>query len=175
MGRPKVKMKIESLSFDKLFKQALIEWPKFLNLELESEEFEEVISTDKGYDLVRYKRSSWNKKFDAYVVKGLYELCEDISKKYYGHPQELLMVNLHDNIFKIVRNLAKYLTYLELNHLRPEMVQQNFEEILAGGVKNKREDWRKEEIQIINNYFSVNPSEVARQNDGYVKKSPESY
>jgi hypothetical protein len=39
------------LFFNNLFKQILSEWPKSLNFELETEEFEEVTPTDKGYEL----------------------------------------------------------------------------------------------------------------------------
>ena len=152
-------MQSEDLRFDKLFKQAVSEWPKSLSIELETEEFAEVIPTDKGYDLIRYKRLPWNKRFDEYVVKDLYELCEGISEKYYGHPQELLMINLHRKIFDTIWNLAKYLKYLELKDLRPEIVQQKFEEILNDGVKNKRDDWGEKELRIIHDYFSTNCSE----------------
>lgn len=41
-------MQLKELFFSNLLKRALSEWPKSLNLELETEEFEEVIPTDEG-------------------------------------------------------------------------------------------------------------------------------
>lgn len=151
-----MKIQTEDLWFDNLFKQALSEWPRFVNLELETQELAEVNPTDKGYSLLRYKSLPWDRNLDKYAVKNLYELCEKISEKYYGHPQELLMINLHDKIFNTIWKLAKYVTYLDLEHLRSEIVQQEFEGILNDGMKNKREDWRQEEHQLINHYFNVN-------------------
>ena len=153
-------MKTELL-FKNLFARALKDWPESLDFELQTQKFEEVVPTDKEYELVRYKNLPWDKNFENYTIKGLYDLCESIEKKYYNHPEEVLMRDLHTTIDGILRDLAKSLTHVVLKDLRPEIVQKNFEASRKKALDNQEEYkddlyWEEQDFQMARDYFAVN-------------------
>lgn len=147
------------LLFKNLFARALKDWPQSLDLVLETQEFEEIVPTNEGYDLVCYKNLPWDKSFKSYTVKDLYDFCENVGHKYIGHNEEILMRNLHDAIYYVLHNISKYFTHIEFKNLRPEIVQEKFEEGLKKGLEAPHElNWSERSIKLVQGYFSVNYS-----------------
>ena len=70
MGRPTI-IKDEDLHFEKLFNQHLIDWPDILILNLYSQVGNEIIPTDKGYELIKYKNLPWDSEKEGYIVENL--------------------------------------------------------------------------------------------------------
>lgn len=148
--------KTPDLLFANLFQKALKELPEIIILELKTQEFDEIVTTGNGYNLVRYKNLAWNKDLENYVVKDLYDLCESKESKYYDHYLEVLIVNLYSVIYVIIFESARYLTSIEIKYIRPEIVQYKFEKILNEGLAKQRDDWRANDVQLIKDYFAVN-------------------
>lgn len=143
------------LLFKNLFARALREWPQSLDLELETQMFEGIVPTNEEYDLVRYKNLPWDKSFEHYIVKGLYDLCESAANKCVGQAEWILMCNLHDVIYSNVRNISKYFSHIEFKNLRPEIIQAEFEDGIKKGLKDGL-DWNEKSIKLIKKYFEVN-------------------
>lgn len=157
-------MQKEELLFENLFKKALSEWPASLDLELQTQKFDEVIPTDKGYDLVRYKNLPWNKKLENYIVKDLYRIYEAVEDKYIAQPNEVLMRNLHMVIYYTLRELAKCLQFVQMKDLRAELVEEEFNNTLKEYLNDKDErSWGVAAIQLIEDYFAVNYPEDYEQ------------
>jgi hypothetical protein len=147
----------QELLFTNLYTKALKDWPESLDLKLETQAFDKTVSTDKGYDLVCYKNLPWDKSFDHYIVKDLYDLCENAEEKYFNSSEEILMRNLHMAIYYFIRKAAKYTTKFHLKDLRVESIQQDFDKRIKDHLnKEDEKSWGTEAIQLVKDYFAVN-------------------
>ena len=151
----------KELKFENLLKEAFSEWPSELKLDLEDEVLEEVRPTNKGYDIYRYKTVPWTGNLEEYVVKDLYDLREKIEDPYYNTQEGVIWIHLHDAIYSVIRKLSLYATNIVLKNLRLEMVQQKFETLLKEILEDPGSgDWRPQDIDLIEKYFSANSSQL---------------
>lgn len=118
--------------FTSLLRKALNDWPKEITFG----------------PLYRSKPSE-----NRYTVKKLFPLCEKIIKPYLGTGDEILMRNLHDAIFVVLHNLAAFSARINLQQLRKEAIQQEFEARLRYCHKQKDAGWTKEDKRRIREYF----------------------
>lgn len=118
--------------FETLLHKALNEWPK-----------------EMSFDLLYQSNSSESR----YSVKGLFELCEKITKPYLGTADEILMRNLHDAIYGVLHGLAAFCDRVNLKQLRKEAVQRDFENRLEYCQKQKNAGWTNEDRKLIGEYF----------------------
>ncbi len=94
-----------------------------------------------------------NSPENRYTVKKLFPLCEKIIKPYLGTGDEILMRNLHDAIFVVLHGLAAFCERVNLQQLRKEAVQQEFEARLRYCQNQKDAGWTKEDKRRIREYF----------------------
>jgi len=118
--------------FTSLLRKALNDWPK-------------EITFGPLY------RSNFSER--RYTVKKLFPLCEKIIKPYLGTSDEILMRNLHDAIFVALHSLAAFSERINLQQLRKEAVQREFEARLRHCYKQKDAGWTNEDKKRIREYF----------------------
>lgn len=126
-------MKTELL-FKNLFARALEDWP------------EEIIFGK----LIRYDSPGFS-------IEGLYNLSEEIGKKYWDEPDEIIMRNLHYRIYGELHDLAEFCTKFIMQNLRSEKVQIAFESVIKTELdKPVDPNWGEEAVQLVMEYFAVN-------------------
>lgn len=151
----------KELKFENLFKKALSEWPNELKLDLEDQILKEMRPTDKGYDLYIYETIPWDGNREEYVVKDLYDLCEKIEDPHLDTEEEVIWRHVHDAISRVINELSLFTIHIILKNLRVELVKQEFEGLLKKILENpQRCDWRPQDIDLIEKYFSANSSQL---------------
>ncbi|MEM5787434.1 MAG: hypothetical protein AAGU11_08960 [Syntrophobacteraceae bacterium] len=116
------------LQFAKLFRLAVRDWPHWINL-----------NPIEYYDSKRYQ------------VVGLYKLSDEIADKYIGSKDEVIMRNLHDAFYIVLRRAAICCTRLRVKDLRESEVRIHFEQRLKKVTEDA--DWGKEDFELIELYF----------------------
>lgn len=129
------KMNTSELLFSTLFKRACACWPTSIDAELS-------VVNDARPDL--------------YIVKGLHEVREATDQKFNDQPDAVLMLNLNDSIFWIVRSAALFCTKVEPASLRLSAVRKTFEEKLRRAATIPELGWLAEDIQWIDRYRLAN-------------------
>lgn len=121
------------LGFQYFFEKALKDWP-------EEVVFEKVIYYSE----------------ERYSIEGLYDFSDALGNSYIGHPEEMIMGNLHDSLYIVLHKLGEYTTRVFLKDIRPEIVQRKLEVRLKSALDDPELGWSAEAIQLIKDYFSVN-------------------
>ena len=123
------------LSFDDLYKRALSDWPKALDLsELQHAEL----------DLSRY------------TIKGLGGLSDDIEHKAIDTDLEVIFRELHMSIYSVIHSIAKFSREIKTSSIRPKAVQLVFEKCLKASSLRSDLNWNDEDYKLVESYFSQN-------------------
>ncbi len=125
------------LSFENLYKQALIDWPETLDL---SE--------------LQYATPD----FSRYTVKGLGVLSDDIEHRSIGTELEVIFRVLHTSIYSTVHSIAKFTTEIKVSSIRPRTIQLIVDERLKTSLSRSDLNWKKEDYKLVELYFSQNKS-----------------
>ena len=123
------------LRFETLLRQALTDWPEFLDLSAL-----EIADATLG----------------RYSVKGLVQLAEKIDEKYIGDEWEVILRELHWSIFTIIHDVARSVTSLPLVAIRAEAVRLIFHDRLRRAVESKDAEWKEADYEIVRAYFETN-------------------
>ena len=117
--------------FTELFQKALADWPECVDL-----------------SLLDYSKTPERR----YSVKGLGELEDDISTRYIGMENEILMRNLHYVIFVTLHKLAPECKSLRMCDLREDTVKVRFEEWLRKSLNI--DGWAVDDVALVERYFA---------------------
>ena len=117
--------------FDKYFNRAILEWPEKI-------EVKKIIFTvdDKS----------------IFSTIDMYKLYEEISDKYLGGDEEVLMVHIHECIYKIMHMTARYTSVIRPRDLRRSEVREIFEGIISS--LSREYGWRDQDFAMVEAYFS---------------------
>jgi hypothetical protein len=116
--------------FAELFQNALGDWPAEIKLEP-----------------LRYID-----KFNGrYSVQGLFDISEEISAKYIGAADEILMRTLHHAIYIELHRLAPAVTSLLLRTLRQSAVESRFQLCLLEAIKT--DGWTPRDVDLARRYL----------------------
>jgi hypothetical protein len=115
--------------FEELFARALREWPAELRLPIREEP-------------------------GLHIVEGLRELESKISKPWVGHPDEVLMVNLHWAMAAAYHAAFKKQPSVRHEDLDVSRVQEKFEADLKRIREGKIPTWTEDDRAIIARYFA---------------------
>lgn len=151
-------MEHEELYFENLFRQHLMDWPESLTLNLHTQVCSEVVPTNKGYEIIKYKNLPWDGGKNGYIVDNLGEIEDKILEKYLGRSDEVIWSYLNRAVGIVIYEAAYYLQYLKVQDLQKELVKKYFEEGLKIAINEKMEEtsWPLAQIDLAKKYFSVN-------------------
>lgn len=125
------------LDFESLFKQALTEWPK----ELDLSELQQAAP-----------------ELSRYAVKGLGIISDEIEEQYIGQNAEVIMRTLHSAMYAVIHATAKTVLKVELSSIRPEAVRLIFEKKLKAAAAASDLNWSAEDYALVESYFTQNSS-----------------
>lgn len=151
----------EWLIFNNLFKEAIAQWPEIIELKLITETFNKVVPTDKGYDLVCYNHSEWDGTFENYIVENLTDLSTHFQNFYWEKENAIIIVEIHRCISIYLYKLAKFVTRVPREYIRPEAVKEVFNEQIRWYLDHEEsalDTWKPKDLDLIRTYFEVNPS-----------------
>jgi hypothetical protein len=114
--------------FDVLLAAALREWPPSLAMKVQS-------------------------FAHCYLVEGLRELEEGISRRWIGHELEVLMRNLHWAICATAHRGFAHTGRVIPGRLDPEAIRHKFEDDLKL-ILHERWNWRAEDVRVVQTYFA---------------------
>lgn len=123
-----------NLDFYLIYEEALNDWPSEVDL------------TEIEYSDMSSSR---------YSVSGLGLLAEEIGENYIGTSKEVLMRNIHDSIFDVIHNVARFCNRLRLRDLRKETVKTIFEDRLKDALNMEDLGWEKVDKDLIRRYFAL--------------------
>jgi hypothetical protein len=136
------KVRSNKWDFDTLFKKALKEYPPEI----------------KFGPLIRY-----DKVQERYHTQNLYKFCDGLGLHYMGTYEEVLMRNIHDAIYIILRGAALYCTSLRTSQIRKETVQARFESRLAPEYISPENRYTDEDRRLVKLYFKQTKAVQAAQ------------
>jgi hypothetical protein len=93
---------------------------------------------------------------DLYVVSGLGDLGDSIVEELGSEIDAVLVISLCDAITSTIRSAALFCTEVKPALLRPSTVRENFEKRLHRAVTNADLGWSRDDVLLVNRYFSVN-------------------
>jgi hypothetical protein len=101
----------------------------------------------------------------SFFVEGLDDISDEIENRYINHPKEVLMRDLHYRICWANQKLAEFSLRVNMQDLRPETVQKEFEKSMKYGLENPQSlRWGPEDVKLVNDYFAVNYSPEEKNN-----------
>lgn len=127
---------IKQLKFNVLLKRALRKWPPKIDLNL--------TKTNVGTINERYS------------VGDIGNTEDDISEKYIGALDEVMMRSLHSAISETIHALAVFCKQIEVNNIRDEEIKRRFERRLMNALSNDALGWLPEDKLLVNEYFFIN-------------------
>ena len=119
--------------FEELYSRALREWPAELRLPIREEP-------------------------GLHIVEGLTELERRISRPWVGHPEEVLMVNLHWAMAAAYHAAFKKQPSVKYEDLDVSRVRGKFEADLQSIQQGRTPSWTDDDRAIVARYFTANAS-----------------
>lgn len=120
-------------SFPDLFFRAIADWPGVVDV----------------HQLISYATAP-----DLYTVSGLWETVEQISDRYRGKPEEVLMVNLHWTFYSTIHSAALFCIEFRPSVLRSHTVKKEFTERLEHAISMPDLGWSAEDISLANTFLN---------------------
>jgi hypothetical protein len=128
-GKPAV---IDDYRFASLFARAVSEWPQTISAEA----------------IQRYN--------NGISVNDLFELYENLSEKYRGADDEVVMDALHLSIYSVLLESAVHQVRLRPSELRRFAVRTKFEERLRSSMAAADLNWNNLDHEMAREYFQAN-------------------
>ncbi len=123
------------LLFVNLLKQALDEFPE---------------------ELLLVKTDQYGNFIDDSICEGIFDLKQELASKYFDKWNEILIANLLDAIFIVLRKLSLITKKIKLSDIREDAIKITYDKILRDTLIIADLGWTEDDKALVKKYFEMN-------------------